>query len=107
MARMSRASSFEILLRVASSMPAHCSLIARSCCDHPRWLRSRRTCGPMMLTCLIQRSRYTSTRISRARRFSRFVMNRSYFVTKLVVSAVRQRRELLKFYTVAPCPPLA
>ena len=29
-------------------------------------------------------------------------MNRSYFVTKLVVSAVRQRRELLKYGRALP-----
>ena len=34
-------------------MPASCNLIANWFCDHPRRLRNLRTCGPMMLRCLM------------------------------------------------------
>jgi hypothetical protein len=49
----SRDSILQTFFRVAKSMPAICSLMASWFCDHPRRLRNLRTCGPMMLRCLI------------------------------------------------------
>jgi hypothetical protein len=79
-----------------TSHPAIWSLAASCSCDHPRWFRSLRTCGPIKLRCLI-RARVTQALIAKSQLPRRwFVTKRSEFVTKRGFSTLRHRTGLAK-----------